>query len=50
MAFDSAGNLYVTTGSGQLLVFVPPFSAASTLAVTVSIPASPTIPGIAIGP
>ncbi|MBV8354887.1 MAG: hypothetical protein JO101_06180 [Candidatus Eremiobacteraeota bacterium] len=45
---DSSGNLYVTSGTGVLYVFTPPFSASSTPAVTMPIPGSPDLSFISI--
>jgi hypothetical protein len=49
LAFDPAHNLYVTTTSGQLLVFAQPLGALSTPLVTLNIPGGSNS-GIAIGP
>ncbi|HEV2908125.1 MAG TPA: hypothetical protein VGX02_02545 [Candidatus Eremiobacteraceae bacterium] len=35
LAFDSAGNLYVSTNGGEIVVYAPPFSAASTPTFTI---------------
>jgi sugar lactone lactonase YvrE len=50
LKFDRSGNLYVTDSLGHLLVFTPPFSGSSVPAVTVPLPGSPGLPGVAIGP
>ena len=49
LAFDPAGNLYVTTTSGTLLVFDKRLSGASVPSVTLAIPGG-SAAGIAIGP
>ncbi|PZR58549.1 MAG: hypothetical protein DLM50_03460 [Candidatus Meridianibacter frigidus] len=51
LAFDNAGNLYVgNLGDGTIRVFTPPFSAASSPAVTLVESGSFAIFGMAIGP
>jgi len=48
LAFDTSGNLYVTTDNRKLLKFSPPFSGSSRPVVTLALPHSPA--GVAIGP
>jgi hypothetical protein len=50
LAFDQAGNLYVTTQAGNLLEFSPPFSSVSVPSVALAIPGAPSNSGVAIGP
>jgi sugar lactone lactonase YvrE len=50
LAFDPKGNLYVTTDRGRLVVFSPPFSAASMPKVTLHLPGRALDAGVAIGP
>ena len=42
LTFDGSGNLYVSTNAGEIVLFMPPFSAASTPVLTVSCFVSPS--------
>jgi hypothetical protein len=48
MAIDASGDLYVTSSTGVVSVFAPPFSASSLPATTLVLPGSPNFSGIAI--
>ena len=50
IAFDASGNMYVgNLGNSTVTVYAPPFSAASAPAVTLTLPGTFAIFGIAIG-